>query len=323
MTAGVAKRLGIGYEDCKRVNPDVVYCNTWAYGLEGPLAHFGGLDPLYQAAAGLEYEAGPGARRQHAALLPLRDDRHRQRDAVGRRLPRRAVPPAPDRRRPGAVDVAARRRRDVLVRRAARRRRGGPAARASTQGQTGIDALLPPVRDAGRLDPDRGGRRRALGRACAARSACPSSSTTPRFATAAARAEHRQQLEALLAPRFATRTAIVWSRALDDAGVPNEIPIDTKAGEHVLFDADNERLGLVAEYEHPILGRMRQFGDADRLLGDARPRSHGPPPLVGEHTGEILELARLRRRARCDGAQGRRRRATGPTTTSRTIPATV
>ena len=61
MTAGVAKRLGIGYDDCKRVNPDVVYCNTWAYGLEGPLAHFGGLDPLYQAAAGLEYEAGPGA----------------------------------------------------------------------------------------------------------------------------------------------------------------------------------------------------------------------------------------------------------------------
>jgi len=59
MTAGVAKRLGIGYEDCKRVKPDVVYCNTWAYGLEGPLAHFGGLDPLYQASAGLEYEQGP------------------------------------------------------------------------------------------------------------------------------------------------------------------------------------------------------------------------------------------------------------------------
>ena len=59
MTAGVAVRLGIGYDDCKRVKPDVVYCNTWAYGLEGPLARFGGLDPLYQASAGLEYEQGP------------------------------------------------------------------------------------------------------------------------------------------------------------------------------------------------------------------------------------------------------------------------
>ena len=58
MTAGVANKLGIGYADAEAVNPDVVYCNTWAYGLEGPLAHFGGLDPLYQAATGLEYEAG-------------------------------------------------------------------------------------------------------------------------------------------------------------------------------------------------------------------------------------------------------------------------
>ena len=58
MTAGVAVRLGIGYEDCKRVNDDIVYCNTWAYGLEGPLARFGGLDPLYQASSGLEHESG-------------------------------------------------------------------------------------------------------------------------------------------------------------------------------------------------------------------------------------------------------------------------
>ena len=81
-----------------------------------------------------------------------------------------------------------------------------------------------------------------------------------RFADAAARAEHRQQLESLLTPLFMKQTAIVWSRVLDDHGVPNEVPFDTKAGEHVFFDADNERLGIVAEYEHPIVGRMRQFG---------------------------------------------------------------
>src|SRR4029450_7906918 len=43
---------------CNAVKPDGVYCNTYAYGFEGPLSHFGGLDPLYQAATGLEYEAG-------------------------------------------------------------------------------------------------------------------------------------------------------------------------------------------------------------------------------------------------------------------------
>src|SRR5262249_56909899 len=48
----------VAYEACKAVKHDIVYCNTYAYGLEGPLSHFGGLDPLYQAATGLEYEAG-------------------------------------------------------------------------------------------------------------------------------------------------------------------------------------------------------------------------------------------------------------------------
>ncbi len=58
MTAGVATKLGIDYAAAKQVKPDIVYCNTWAYGLEGPLARFGGLDPLYQASSGLEHESG-------------------------------------------------------------------------------------------------------------------------------------------------------------------------------------------------------------------------------------------------------------------------
>jgi crotonobetainyl-CoA:carnitine CoA-transferase CaiB-like acyl-CoA transferase len=110
----------------------------------------------------------------------------------------------------------------------------------------------------------------------------------PRFATRAARAENRRQLESLLEPRFLTRTAIVWSRWFDAAGIPNEVAIDPKAGERVLFDGDNERLGMVAEYDHPLLGRMRQFGsviDFSETPGEIS----GPPPMVGEHTVEILE----------------------------------
>ena len=58
MTKGTAARLGIDYAACKAVRDDVVYCNTYAYGLEGPLSHFGGLDPLYQASSGIEHELG-------------------------------------------------------------------------------------------------------------------------------------------------------------------------------------------------------------------------------------------------------------------------
>ena len=59
MTKGTAARLGVDYEALHARNPHLVHCNTYAYGAEGPLSDFGGLDPLYQAACGLEYEAGP------------------------------------------------------------------------------------------------------------------------------------------------------------------------------------------------------------------------------------------------------------------------
>jgi len=116
----------------------------------------------------------------------------------------------------------------------------------------------------------------------------PDLATDPRFATSAARAENRRQLESLLEPRFATRTSLVWTRLLDAVGVPNEMAFDSKGGERVLFDGDNERLGLVAEYDHALFGRMRQFGSLIDF-SETPGLIHGPPPLVGEHTVEILE----------------------------------
>src|SRR5207248_174751 len=50
MTLGTADRLGVGYEQCKAVRPDILYCNVFMYGAVGPLAYLGGLDPVAQAA---------------------------------------------------------------------------------------------------------------------------------------------------------------------------------------------------------------------------------------------------------------------------------
>jgi crotonobetainyl-CoA:carnitine CoA-transferase CaiB-like acyl-CoA transferase len=285
MTAGVAKRLRIAYDDCKAVNADIVYCNTWAYGLEGPLAHFGGLDPLYQAAAGLEYEAGPV--REGNTPLYLRfgmtDTANAMLSVVG------CLAALYHQRRHGEgqelwtslLDGGAMFSSDAML------VDGAPLPRPRLdREQCGIDALyrLYPTVDgwiqiAAVTDEHWRGLCGALG--------APELADDARFADRVARAEHREQLEALLVPRFATRTAIVWSRALDDAGVPNEVAVDTKAGEYVLFDADNERLGLVADYEQAKVGRMRQFG---RLIdfSDTPSVIDRPPPMHGQHTQEIL-----------------------------------
>jgi len=46
--------------------------------------------------------------------------------------------------------------------------------------------------------------------------------------------------------------------------------------------------GLVVDVEHPVLGVLRQVGPPFELHATpARVRT--PPPLLGEHTDEILE----------------------------------
>jgi formyl-CoA transferase/CoA:oxalate CoA-transferase len=55
---GVAKRLGIDYEQIRQLRPDVIYASVSAYGRKGPLADLPGYDPLMQAFAGLMSTTG-------------------------------------------------------------------------------------------------------------------------------------------------------------------------------------------------------------------------------------------------------------------------
>jgi crotonobetainyl-CoA:carnitine CoA-transferase CaiB-like acyl-CoA transferase len=99
----------------------------------------------------------------------------------------------------------------------------------------------------------------------------------------------------------------MWSHVLDDAGVPNEVAVDVDGGRLALYDADAERLGLVTEYEHPLVGRLRQFGETISF-SDTPGRIFGPPPRVGEHTRMLLEELGVpsadHERLRADGVVG-------------------
>ncbi len=282
MTKGTAARLGIDYESCKAVKPDIVYCNTYAYGLEGPLSQSGGLDPLYQASAGIEYEAGA----THHGNEPLYY-RFGMCDASNAMLSVVGVLAALwHARRTGEgqelwtslLDGGTIFTSDALLAdgegvdrpRLDKGQTGfGPAYRLyeTQDGWVQVAALKPEEWDAlcTTLDVDA--------------------------------SLDRKTAEAQLELRFRTRTAVSWSYRLDDAGVPNEVAIDPQGGDLILFDADNERLGLVAEYEHPIMGLMRQFG-ATIDFSDTPGCIHGPPPRVGEDTREVLDWLGARPKGR-------------------------
>jgi crotonobetainyl-CoA:carnitine CoA-transferase CaiB-like acyl-CoA transferase len=287
MTRGVAARLGIDYEACRALRADIIYCNTYAYGREDPLGRFGGLDPLYQASSGLEYEAG--AVRHGNDPLYLRfgmcDTANAMLSVVGVLLA------LVHRARTGEGQELWTSLHDggmVFTSDAWTGPDGAPWDRPQLdQGLHGVDALH-------RLYPTGG-----EGWICVAavtddqwHHLCAALglddlTADPRFSTPAARRGERRALEDLFQAAFSTRTAPEWAGVLDDAGVPNQVPVDTDDGRTILRDPDNVALGLVADYEHKILGRLRQFGHLVQM-SHTPGRIAGPPPLVGEHTRQVL-----------------------------------
>lgn len=50
---GKADELGLGYEELRRVRPDLIYCSVSAFGEEGPEADKPGYDSILQARTGI------------------------------------------------------------------------------------------------------------------------------------------------------------------------------------------------------------------------------------------------------------------------------
>ena len=51
--AGVMERMGLGFEDCRALNPRIIYAVGTGFGESGPYAHKGGQDVLAQAMSGV------------------------------------------------------------------------------------------------------------------------------------------------------------------------------------------------------------------------------------------------------------------------------
>jgi len=106
----------------------------------------------------------------------------------------------------------------------------------------------------------------------------------PRFATNAARMENRQTLVREIEAGLATRSTAEWVNAMTAAGVPAG-PIYDFA--QVFADPQTQARAMVEEIEHPEAGRVRTLGFPLKMSATP-PGVRRPPPLLGEHTAEIL-----------------------------------
>ena len=112
----------------------------------------------------------------------------------------------------------------------------------------------------------------------------PGLATEARFATNGDRVTRRDELIPILAARLATEPSASWLARLDEAGIPAGSILDLPSA---LGSPQAQALGVRVPLEHPVLGSVDQVGIPFEL--SATPASiRTPPPLLGEHTDQIL-----------------------------------
>ena len=126
----------------------------------------------------------------------------------------------------------------------------------------------------------------------------------PRFATNAARVRHRDALVSLLEPVLRARPRDDWLSALEAAKVPAG-PINDLA--QVFDDPQVRARGMTVAIEHPRRRRLELVASPIKLSATP-PQLRRAPPLLGQHTDEILDElgidAETRATWRADGVIG-------------------
>ncbi len=107
----------------------------------------------------------------------------------------------------------------------------------------------------------------------------------PRFDTPAKRTENGAELTDLLKPVLLTKTTDEWLSVLREKGVPSG-PVYNLA--QTAADPQVQARQMIVEVEHPSAGKLHLTGipvKLSRTPGQIR----RPPPMLGEHTHEILQ----------------------------------
>lgn len=72
-STGVMERLGLDYDSCRKVQPEIIYCSVSAYGRDGAFADRLGFDPIAQVESGFVSMNGYADREGVRALSPVMD----------------------------------------------------------------------------------------------------------------------------------------------------------------------------------------------------------------------------------------------------------
>jgi len=281
---GQLKKYGLDYESLRAVKPDLVYCSVTGFGQDGPYAHRAGYDFLIQGMGGLMSVTGerddlPGGGPQkvgvaltdlmtgmYSTIAILAALTHRDRSGEGQYIDMALLDVQ--------VAMLANVGSNYLNSGKPPKRWGNAHANivpyqtfACSDGYiivaTGNDGQYQKFVEAGgRMDL----------------------ASHERYATNPLRVQNRDELVPLLAEMVKSKPRGWWIEQLEAVGVPCG-PINDL---HDVFENPQVKArGMMVEAPHPTAGTVKLVRNPMRLSASPA-ESHAAPPLLGQHTGEVL-----------------------------------
>ncbi len=277
---GVMDRLGLGYESLREVNPGLVFCQVSGYGPRGKYATQASYDQVAQGMSGLMSvtgtpESGPVRvgvaigdvlASMFAAYGVLGAYIGRLQTGIGQRVDTSLLG--------GIIGILTYQTGGYLAGGGDPRLEGNNHPVASpysafktADGRINIAVASEPVWQ--RL---------------AATLGHPEWVDDPRFRTNADRVANRPAINALVDEALASGTTDEWVARLNDASVPCG-PI-WSIGQALESDVVRE-LGIIKQVQHDLAGSIPLIGPAIEM-SETPPVIRRPPPLLGQHTAEVL-----------------------------------
>jgi crotonobetainyl-CoA:carnitine CoA-transferase CaiB-like acyl-CoA transferase len=275
-------RLGLSYEDLRKVNPKIIYVGAYGYSQRGPYAAKAAYDDLIQGISGipsLVKKSGAAAPAYapvnladrvtglHAVYAVTAALFHRERTGQGQSV---------------EVPMFESLAHFVLGDHSAGQTFDPPS------GDTGYARLLarkPYQTSDGYLcilvynDKQWKSFTDAIGQ--------PGLMKDPRYATQANRARHISEIYGWLAGVIITRTTAEWMTLMEKADIP-VAPVNDVAD--LIDDPHLKATGFFSMEDHPSEGRLRTMRTPTNWSGSP-PGAQRPAPKLGEHSAEVLREA--------------------------------
>lgn len=281
---GGLKKYGLDYASLRAINPQLIYCSITGFGQDGPYANRPGYDFMIQGMGGLmsltgerDDQPGGGPQKAGVAVADLMTGMYasvgilaalheRSRSGLGQHIDMALLD--------CQVAMLANQNMNYLA-------SGSPPQRAGNAHQNLVPYQVFAVADGHMIV--------AVGNDSQFRSYCTAIGHSelaldPRFRTNPQRVRNREPLIALLSEIMQSKPVAYWLSLFESVNVPAG-PINNL--EQVYQNPQVQARKMKISLPHPTAGQAKLVASPLRL-SDSPVQYHSAPPLLGEHTEQVL-----------------------------------